>query len=389
MNNGAPRRVVFKPEMSEKEYLRTTLFDMAANEKLPDDIFEAEFSPVTCDTVQAIAINSSFNFSYTVSIGYDRKEERVTYNQFTKKHETHYETVTDWHPMSGNYSCSANGYAENSDSADSNLNKYIERAYSTAKAESAVEYDASSGDVPPLTQANPYALNLARNDTNYKAECMCLRELPGNRRKDLKTNGSDSHRLTSTFTLPRYSVSYTYNGESYKTSSFAVGNHEKWGTSPRSNMTQQANVNTTVETMMIASVGLSCLAILLSFIISFLVGAVLSLGALALLIYQIRIMPAKIKEECDEAENKKLSGLNAQLKKHGLAPATEEEIASTFRYVENAKSEANNKSYLFISGLFYLFSSIFTQTIYIVPLLIGGYALYKFIKKKINEKKNK
>ncbi len=385
--NDTTPRMVFKQEINENEYMRAVLFDLAANEKTPDDIFDAEFHRPVCDRVQAVAIGADVDLSYSVSIGYDRKEERRVYNKFSNRVETEYETVTDWHPLSGNYSCSVVGYAENKDNPNTYMSKYIELAYCTAKKESVCRYDGSEKTEAPLP-LNQNAVNAAKNDACHKATLKCQKELPGNRHKDFKERSSVNYNSSASFTLPRYSVDYSYKSTRYKTTSFATGKYKSCGDFPACAETVQANVLHSLNYVTYGCIALSCLSFFTLFI-HFALGLIVFLLNSAAIVYQNCFLPEIIERKCEQSRYKKQSGLKYQLEKLGLAPATNEEISFTFKYIETANNNKKNWAFPFLSGLFYFFAGMFTNMLIVVLLVACGIAGYKLYKKYRASKKNK
>lgn len=244
-------------EYDGNEYLRRALIDLGKDVRTPKDIFESKFDEPKLENRQVIALKGVARLNYSAEVGTDRKVDTVT-----ERGATVTKTVTDWHPVSGQYSVEAFGFAENCTSPDASESPLIANAVRTCK--NYVEYDGDEDTPEPLEPCTA-AISAAKADGFDEAKVKCRSNI-GTRVRNFKCDGYVEPTLVAAYVMPRYSMEYEYKGEKYTRHAYAAGKFKSGGTLPDEAERIEARTDRRMLPLFIASIVLSVISAIFSII---------------------------------------------------------------------------------------------------------------------------
>ena len=348
------------PTVTEQEFLRDALIELATNADSPTDIFDAKFETVKNEEIKVLVNEVTADAFYTVTIGTNRTEEYtvmekkdVKYYKYGNRPATSSEinkgeyvtvrvdtpvvktrTVTDWTPFSGTstrlHSIKAGLFIGKRANPNAEGVSDIVRD----KAEFSREFmDAYQGidaskEILPVNNDENKALQFSKttikeieklNAEDMKSEIE--QSLPGDTHRDLRCDFSNDRAIRTALLCNQYTLKYQYGEETYDTYAFPFGNTElhhqngmEAGKSEKENMLWRATFKISL---------LATLLLVASIAISILIRNVAAVGigfgaALGLYIFdRINVKRNKHKLEC-ETEQVKLEELNKKLTELGL-----------------------------------------------------------------------
>ena len=242
-------------EYDEKEYLRRALIDLGADVRTPKDIFESKFGTPTLENRQIIAVRGTAHLNYSAEVGTTRKVNTVT-----DRGATVTKSVTDWRPVSGQYSSESYGFSENCINPDTSETPFIANAVRTCKHYD--EYDEDEETAEPLEPCAP-ALRNAKADMVESSKSKC-RDNIGTQVRKFKCDGHVEPDLVASYVLPRYNVEYEYKGEKYTHRAYAVGKFRGSGSLPDEAKRIEARADKLTLPLFIASIVASIASAILS-----------------------------------------------------------------------------------------------------------------------------
>ena len=320
-----------RPEITKEEFLRQLLIKLGTHKETPMDVVDAEFQEVQVSQREVILCTTYVEGDCNASIGYDRQEPYIAYENYQEKigdkyvtkqrPVTKYKTVTDWHPFHTRFSGKATCVTCNNP-ADKGGN--VELAMKTFNTGSAVV----EGTAEVNKQSLAHVMSLC--EIHVRAQEVSF---PGDHHKDERYNTSRSLEHLSCCILPYYEVTYTYNGKSYKAGAYACGELSISAEYPPSDLNITELVEEKTQTQKAAEksawfiYGIAMVAAALLCLIRFTwVWPV----AVALLILAMRSTKAyeQAYQDCSDTLSKdvmkaKVDELKAALEKHGYAPLSE------------------------------------------------------------------
>lgn len=224
-----------KKELTDDQFLRALLIELATDKHSPNDICTANFGEIRESTREVMVCAAHVELDYSASVGYDRKEE---YYEKEKKYDPKLgtdvmvdvkktRTVTDWHPHSGHTSgdsvCAAFNDDESQSPQDSNRIANILRSV-----------DKDNIDRTGEAEVNAEGLKAVKNN------CMCAIKqkikYPGDHIRSVNETGTATINKLSCYKLPYYRVDFNYNGEDYHASGFACGKPNAETQRPKNNV---------------------------------------------------------------------------------------------------------------------------------------------------------
>lgn len=225
-----------RKEFSKDVFLREVIINLGTRSGTPVDVVDAQFGEVKETVREVIVCTAHVEGTCTASVGYDRQESYVGYENYREKvgntyvtrqrPVTKYRTVTDWQIFQTPYAGEATCAAYNSDEVEFDDSQIV-RAVKTAKTDGIVPEGTAEVDTAGLAKA------LSTCEGNVELRQV---KFPGDRHKDVQYNSHSSIQRLSCYKLPHYEVEYTYNGKTYTASGFACGQIDIYATTPPSDV---------------------------------------------------------------------------------------------------------------------------------------------------------
>ena len=208
-----------KKTLDPVTFYRDALLDMVADEGTPPDLFDASFDAAVESTKYLATFNGNVTGSYTAQIGYDMVRTWTEYKNGRAVERK--ENYIEWQPFAGAYSGRQTAYKS---LVEDPLDEDIEIAYHMSlDFNDLLKEQIPTDDYLVPTQAQ---IQNAMDDCKAMAELECKDNLPGNHQKDYSFSGFAQPSGCICHTIPAYSVPFTYQGEQYKKSFFAMKEHE-------------------------------------------------------------------------------------------------------------------------------------------------------------------
>ena len=224
-----------KKEITKEAFLRKALIELAKASETPIDVVNSQFGEVRESVKEVMLVSAHVESDYTVSIGYDRKEQyQSTERKFIHEgswytcngvqrradHNGTYtvdcikeRTVTDWQSHSGHISGDATCAEMNGGTA---TRISVEHILKTIKDESIVEKGDAAVDGESFLQAQ----------RRCKAAVESRIHFPGDHHKGFDSHANTTVEFVSCYKLPFYEAEYTYGDKKYKVEGFACGELE-------------------------------------------------------------------------------------------------------------------------------------------------------------------
>lgn len=235
-----------KKEIKKEEFLRQLLINLGNHAESPVDVVNAEIGEVRESIKEVILCTAQVSGNCSASVGYDRKEPYIDYENYKEKvgdkyvtrqrAVTKYRTVTDWQLFNTVYSGEATCAVENTDAYTARGD--IELALKTT-AKSSIE-------VAGEATVNPKGLARAIKACEISVEVREVR-FPGDRQKDKSFHSTSQVQTVSCFRLPFYEVTFTYEGKEYAASGFACGSLVVHNDVPKKNVDIEAEAKKMTE----------------------------------------------------------------------------------------------------------------------------------------------
>lgn len=239
------------PEYSTDDFIRKAWIQLA-REDAPLEVFEGDFTD-TCEKEHQVLIDSlSVDVTYQASIGYDREEPYIAYEdywedepyiatesyydqntrttrtrQVTKykkvkkqRQVTKYKKVTDWSPLKGNHQTKSVALVENVKGQYLDQRLFVE-SFRGTKDESVVTASAElSARMEITAESEESALAIHRTEIGYAVK----RALPGDHSKDLDWKVSQiTESSSSLYKASEYETSICFGGKTYVKRAFPFG----------------------------------------------------------------------------------------------------------------------------------------------------------------------
>ena len=211
-----------KKTLDPETFYRDALLDLAKDTGTPPDLFDATFVPAEESNKHIGDFQGNVTGTYTAEIGYDKVRETREWNDVKKAYETKRENYIEWQSFAGNYAGSQRVVR---DIMDDPMDEDIERAffYSVELYDMENELEGTDDIVVPSQET----IQSAMEDCKYKAEEDAKKLLPGDHSRNYSFSGFASLSHYTCFTIPAFSLPFTYQGEKYKKSFFAMKQHQK------------------------------------------------------------------------------------------------------------------------------------------------------------------
>lgn len=251
-----------KEEKTEKQFLLDVYKTFVEHDKIPIDIFDYTFYPVTKQERRVLAYQGDVHVTYSAMVGVDKRVEYVDTDGKTKE-----KTVTDWHPTSGTYDENLIvGIPDGDIGSVVDTDKYATYfAHAVSYAKDIEEFNGDGIIITPNSQkAGEYRLK-------EMAESNCEHSISGDRVKDFHGSSTVTLQCVRGYIIPEYSMLYKKNPNDEKTyiaSGYAAGDDFVYGDGPDDSSGINAdtafyNLKTTIPSIL-----LSITAILLAFLVN-------------------------------------------------------------------------------------------------------------------------
>ena len=326
-------------EIDEKTFYANALTQIALDKNSPVDVFiSSKFEPVKTEYRQYLFGKGTAEMTYTATVGYDRKEQ---YTTTTNKHlsEGDYytykgvskradrsgtftvdtikeRTVTDWQPFNGSHTGEYNYVSANEDLEDC-VNTYD---YKNLCIQSAIEYDASSSTSPAPLAPTSSAIEALKSGIKSNASYDCEKSLPGDRKKDFKSNGHVTLSLIESHVAPQYILKYNYLNVEYTSKAHSCKNSVISGDIPSAQTEIETEIeeNKTVKTLNIITLCTLLFSILSSILFPIVLKIIFAVVGIASFITYWIIRSKTSKEIYAQKTLIKKQTLIEHLKKKGI-----------------------------------------------------------------------
>lgn len=315
-------------EVSANEFYANALTEIALDKNTPADIFQlAKFSPVKTEYRQYLLGKGTADMTYSATVGYDRKEtyyekqrdydreRRMNDGRQYFKDVQKTRTVTDWKPFSGTHKGEYVGSVPNGDNA-----KTCESGdYESFCLKKAVEYSADSGFPAPLPPSDR-AIEGVKSSIKISAEFACKRQLPGDRNKDFRADGTVELSRIESHVAPQYVLNYKYLGVDYGAHAHSVKESLIKCKSPsaRSEIENEIENKVLVKSFNIATLSSLVLSILASILFPLALKIIFGILAIGSFVTYWIIRSKTSKNVYNEKLTKKKTSLIALLKSKGI-----------------------------------------------------------------------
>ena len=239
------------PEYSKEEFVRKAWIELAI-EDVPIEVFNEDFTNPTENEHQVLIDSISVNVSYQVSVGYDREEPYIAYEdywedepylatesyydydtkstrtrQVTKykkvkkqRQVTKYKKVTDWSPLNGTHSADSVAVVENIPGQYLDESAFVE-SFRGANDSSII---SASPELIETMVVNEMANDKAQSEHRYTIDRSVKHSLPGDHYRDLDWRVVDTtSSSTKLYKTPEYEATICFNGKTYKKRAFPFG----------------------------------------------------------------------------------------------------------------------------------------------------------------------
>lgn len=373
LENGIPVRYLAVKEISdEDQFIRQAMIRLFNNGKAPADIVKAEFSPVKTETDSYLAVQSSADIDYSVSIGYDYTVERSYYDSTTKTTRTKTETLTDWRPMSGKATYDAEGLAKIGSNDVSDLKKALdfENAYYLAEKMPFSQAYPTKKPVRPTSQDFAAAERNAADNAEFK----CRYSLPGDRKESFHASTAVTTSKATVITARDRTVTCKYGDTQLEVRGFACSNLVRGDYPPEDKddhldelIKKHRSRLLPIDIAGIAIYSFNLFISILSFVLYMMTQTISKGGYLGMrlpfffigigyfvfsILYrrkEIKIFSMQMSNYSSTVLNEKMATLDAALKDKNLLPLSQEEranISSNFSLISARYDEAPSKPYI-------------------------------------------
>lgn len=324
-----------KPEYNENDFIREAWITLA-NEDVPFDCFEKDFSDVKKTDRQVFFTDFVVDITYTVSIGYDRKEAYTDYETYyetvngksvkKKRQVTKYRTVTDWRPLSGHHKVESSVSVDNEtgELLDSDL---TDNCFGNVAAKSIILPNENDKDI----SVTSIAKSATESAHNYKYKKSLEESLPGDHHKELDYQIEIKRYKANLFFAPQYESTLSYGDKSVKKKGFPFGKMQVFGDRIAQRQSKESAWQMVKYTYW-SVLALLFAAITASLILLFVNGGtsinarnILIILAAALLISKANTLFTRWRESVasKETEKRELVLLNNKLRSLGFEPVKE------------------------------------------------------------------
>lgn len=360
---------IIYPKYLEKDFVKSVWIGLSKDET-PEDIFSAKVSDPEELTHTIVQDHVSVDVSYQVSIGYDRQEPYTAYETYTeqepyiayekqynstaqryeerqvtkykpvqkKRQVTKYKTVTDWSPLSGEYSLESTVWKEDSD-APFNEKQFLDEFCAIPDSDTDAVLPPKNKELAELTKRYRVSDKLDEAIMNSHASNLNAKlasSLPGDHYKDLVSNiDCITERSTVVYWTQEYVSQVSYKGQNYKKHAYPFGNMRIYGDGISGGLDEwQAASWGPVKKLSYVLMGVLAASILLSCFVhvTWLVIAAFA-AAVGLFIYH-RTTVSKVEADIlSKRRKQKTEALNRKLRSLGFSEATDEELKKWRGYV--------------------------------------------------------
>lgn len=374
-----------KKEISEEEFLRRVLIELAGSSETPVDVVKAKFGEVKERIREVIHCKAHVETDYTASIGYDRIEEYWDKEKKTEyingeKYERYVDvkktrTVTDWKPYSGHISGNTSSLAFNDDETDnSEVYKLLSKALRTFNMDNLLV----EGEATVNSEGLSYAKYKCAKDIEFSVK------FPGDHYKDDRYNSDIEVLELFCYKLPFYEVRFTYDDKEYYACGFACGEVDVYTELPPNNtdIVKQAAKDTErsrnfMELGWLVFGGLfimACINIAIKVYWTCVFPAVMLVAAIILHVMSDKTYKNRLKALKEDNFKLKRKELDETLTKYGFDKVNEnEEIL--FEYEKKSESYAASHERKGVKTAA-IWSSIATVILIIVSIFYGMKARY-------------
>lgn len=210
-------------------FKRSGLVNLFADVNIPSDIKEAEFKEAYKKYSNYTMVDSDFDVTFTVDIGYDRQE---TYTEYKKEYDstikqyrtvpvTKTRTVTDWKPFSG--SCKKNGVvgtvkADNNDDLEVSKDYHVKESirfnrYADELCDNAIPIQGSGFEDKEI-KCDEKLASRALMSAQMKVEHGL--SLPGDHERNLELYGTATANQVVNLVVGEYVMPFEYNEKKYE-----------------------------------------------------------------------------------------------------------------------------------------------------------------------------
>ena len=199
-------------------FYRDALLAMTIDRDTPPDLFSGTFDPAVESMKYVGSFTANVTGSYSAQIGYEMVRTKTEYrNGRAVEKREHY---IEWRPFSGNY---AGEHTVAEPLVDDPMDENIAFAYTRAVEDLGLrDEQIGTEDYIEPTQT---VINAAMQACKEEASIACEDTLPGSKHKEYSFSGYAQLTKVECHTIPTYSIPFTYQGESYRKSFFAMKEH--------------------------------------------------------------------------------------------------------------------------------------------------------------------
>lgn len=247
-----------KKTLTPTAFYRDAVLDLVRDEGTPADLFEATFEPAVASNKHIGVFSGNVSGTYTAEVGYDKVQEIREWSPIQQRYVTREGKQTEWEPFSGNYDRTHETVC---DIIGDPLDEGIESAFVYSSSFYDLEKDREeSDDIVAPTQE---VIQSAMNDCTELAKERAKESLPGEHSRNYSFSGHATLDHYVCYTIPTYSLPFTYQGKKYKKSFFATRQHNKaaFGYTPNVSDDMQADTDQKMRPLGIVSLVLMSLSI--------------------------------------------------------------------------------------------------------------------------------
>ena len=224
-DSGVPKVFEIPAVFSEKDFVKTVLCNLEKDSS-PADVFNAKFSEPEMHKREVLAVYLKAKISYTASVGYDRKEQYIDYEDQYNSNKHTYEkvevvknrTVTDWSPFSGDFVGEQLVFLNNGGKAVNT--EIFARDYNRANLKQFQRIPDESAAIMKINEDS-------RQEAFYTALDLigeqAGKSLPGDRYSDLTYRLEETYKCEEyIYLVPEYSMNFTFNDKTYRRAIYPI-----------------------------------------------------------------------------------------------------------------------------------------------------------------------
>lgn len=334
-NNVTHVNCTVEEQTSVQRFVRNACLSLARDIKTPRDVFDSSFKRIETEIEQFLCVEADVTTTYSASVGYDRKVERVDVRN--GRTVTRTETVTDWTPFSGEKKGTELGVVPLKTTSCNPMLQASRFAYwCNTEGRLMPLQDGKFAETPVTADKENYAA--AMRSAEEALESDCASRLPGDRAERFQASSvSKPCGRSATVLVPTYVMRYEYKGEKFEKRQFACSKEyvDYYG-APSDKENAEKHLTAKIKPWRIAGYAIFSAALLLA-IIFLCLGNIaptaarlslmlpLTLASIALFVVNLKYPNKCVCQYAKNLQAEKLSGLEKLFRRNKFKDLTEEE----------------------------------------------------------------